>query len=319
MNYTLKSMTVRYLLCAFLFIILLGCDDATGQSQKAKEATSKEFRDYWYNGTAEITRYKLEQARYGEIHEGEAVLIFVSEDFLSDKQVKYEGGEKTSSIVPIIKLNFTKKFFTGLYPYSMMSSVFTPVNTEMKTMKVTTSSQEWCGHTFTQLNHRGNKYKGVLHSYFMNEGDRKFEIEDVLLEDEIWNQIRLNPDNLPTGNIEIIPSTLYSRLGHTEVKKENAVATLKSVDKEGLSDTPLNSYSIKYTNQNRTVEIIFEKSFPHQIVEWTETAKSGFGNNAKILTTKATKTHQIKNAYWNKNSVSDGNLRKELGLNMSKY
>ena len=51
-------------------------------------ALSQEFKDYWYSGEAELTRYELEQARYGEIHRGDAVLIFVTEDFRTDKQVK---------------------------------------------------------------------------------------------------------------------------------------------------------------------------------------------------------------------------------------
>ena len=38
------------------------------------------FNAYWYTGLAEITSYSLEQARYGEIHKGSAVLIFVSEE-----------------------------------------------------------------------------------------------------------------------------------------------------------------------------------------------------------------------------------------------
>ncbi len=29
--------------------------------------------------------------------------------------------------VPVLKLNFSKKFNTGIYPYSMMSSVFMPI------------------------------------------------------------------------------------------------------------------------------------------------------------------------------------------------
>ncbi|MDP7238046.1 MAG: hypothetical protein QGI34_15090, partial [Candidatus Latescibacteria bacterium] len=39
------------------------------------------FGDYWYQGKAEITSYTLKQARYGEIHDGHVVLIFVTEDF----------------------------------------------------------------------------------------------------------------------------------------------------------------------------------------------------------------------------------------------
>jgi len=38
----------------------------------------QQFGDYWYTGEAELTSYELKQSRYGEIHEGHAVLIFVN-------------------------------------------------------------------------------------------------------------------------------------------------------------------------------------------------------------------------------------------------
>ena len=74
-----------------------------------------DFRQYWYQGKAELTRYNLEQARYGEIHKGESVLIFVTEPFLTDKQVKQERPQ-SGPAVSVLKLNLTKKFFTGIYP-----------------------------------------------------------------------------------------------------------------------------------------------------------------------------------------------------------
>jgi len=38
------------------------------------------------------------------------------------------------------------------------------------------------------------------------------------------------------------------------------------------------------------------------------------GKDAKVLTTKARRTHAVMVDYWNKNSVKDLKLRKELGL-----
>ena len=46
------------------------------------------FKKQWYAGLAEITRYELKQAQYRDVYDGDAVLIFVTEDFLSDKHVK---------------------------------------------------------------------------------------------------------------------------------------------------------------------------------------------------------------------------------------
>jgi len=49
---------------------------------------SQEFKQHWFDGYAEINSYALNQSRYGEQRNGSAVLIYVTEDFLADEQVK---------------------------------------------------------------------------------------------------------------------------------------------------------------------------------------------------------------------------------------
>jgi hypothetical protein len=277
-------------------------------------AGDSDFNSYWYSGKAEITRYELNQARYGEMRKGDAVLIFVTEDFRGDQQVKYEGGDR-DNVVSVLKLNATKKFYTGIYPYSIMTSVFTPVNTdEMTTHKVSTSSQEWCGHTFMQLNNRNDKIHVLSRSYFQDEGDEESRLDKALLEDEIWTLIRLKPGSLPKGNVEMIPGTVFARLRHVHLKVEDAKAELSDHRDASLSGEPLQRYTITYPGLNRTLAITFEKAFPHQILAWEETLKSGFGPNAKELTTRAIKTHSIMTDYWSKNKLSDSHLRDDLGI-----
>ncbi len=82
--------------------------------KKAAVPLTQEFKDYWYAGKAEISSYQLKQARYGETREGNAVLIYVTEDFLPDAQVKADNQNESN--VPVLKLNATKKFNTGNYP-----------------------------------------------------------------------------------------------------------------------------------------------------------------------------------------------------------
>ncbi len=81
------------------------------------------FDSYWYQGKAELTRYALRQARYGETHDGEVVLIFVTEDFLPKLQVKHEAGDAADAI-SVLKLNAYRRFYTGIYPYTVMTSSF---------------------------------------------------------------------------------------------------------------------------------------------------------------------------------------------------
>jgi len=274
---------------------------------------SEEFKAYWYDGNAEITSYKLEQARYGELHEGYAVLVFVTEDFSKSKQVKLDTPQNANNDdVKVLKLNRIKKFDTGVYRYSMMDSVFTPVyiNEYPNTLKVSSSSQEWCGNTFTQLNLDNNRYNVQSFSYFESEGDSNFNLQQEILEDELWARIRLAPDNLPVGRIKIIPATMASRLTHKELKVEIAEATLE----QNADDSNLMDYKLVYDDSGRAMEITFSKTFPYEILSWEETYKSGFGNNAKTLTTKATKNKVLIGDYWNKNKTVDRKLRKKLGL-----
>ena len=274
---------------------------------------SKEFKNYWYDGKAEITSYKLEQARYGEIHEGYAVLLFVTEDFSKSKQVKLDNPQDAGrDDVSVLKLNKIKQFDTGIYRYSMMDSIFTPVNFKKypNTLKITSSSQEWCGNTFTQVNLDNDGFEVQSFSYFESEGDQNFNLDKAILEDELWARIRLAPESLPQGYINIIPSTMSSRLTHKELKVETALARID----ENPGEANLLNYKLSYEDSGRTVVITFTKNFPYEIISWEETYKSGFGDNAQILTTKATKNKELVVDYWNKNRTIDRDLRQKLGL-----
>ncbi|KAB8155039.1 septum formation inhibitor Maf [Kordia sp. TARA_039_SRF] len=268
-------------------------------TQKA-QPTSKAFNDYWYAGNAELTSFELEQARYGEIHKGKAVLVYVTEDFNPVKQVK--ADQQRANNVPILKLNATKKFYTGIYPYSVMTSTFYPVANNQHAMKVSFSMQEWCGHVFMQLNNR-EQFQLDSYSYFERESDQQFTLDKTIVEDELWTKLRINPSQLPVGTHQIIPSFELIRMRHISAKAYSATTTLEASGE-------ISSYTITYPDLNRTLEIQFKTSFPHDVLGWTET----IGSSSRKLTTKAKRINQLKTAYWSKNSVKDSILRKELGL-----
>lgn len=269
-------------------------------AQAKTRAVSQAFKDYWYDGQAEITSYNLEQARYGELRNGTAALIFVTEDFLPDIQVKADNQNETN--ISVLKLNATKKFTTGIYPYSVMTSTFDPVALEHHALKVSQSTQEWCGHVYTQLNNR-DTFEIWGHSYFEKEADRQLSIEKAFLENEIWTQLRIDPNALPTGEISIIPDLAYLGMKHLPIKAYRATAILTN-----------ETYTLNYPELNRSLVITYEQAFPFGILGWEERFSSGFGSKAQILTTKATAIKTIKSPYWSKNSNADSNLRNTLGL-----
>ena len=311
MNYSLKS-KVFFTLTTVLFAIFFSCKNDIPENviiaeniiksevTKPSEKLSKAFKSYWYAGEAEITSYKLEQVRYGEIREGNAVLVFVTEDFLPKEQVKADNYSKENT--PVLKLNATKNFNTGIYPYSIMQSTFYPVSNNRHALKISASVQEWCGHVYSQLNNR-DTFEIKSHSYFQSEADQDFKLEKNSTENQLWTQLRINPESLPLGNITIIPSLEYIRLSHIQLRAYKAIASIET-----------GNYTIYYPELNRTLKINFNTSFPYDILGWEETSKQGYGANAKSLTSKATKLKTIKSAYWGKNSNADEGLRETLRL-----
>jgi hypothetical protein len=270
----------------------------------SKTPISKAFKDYWYAGEAEITSYELKQARYGEIREGKAVLIYVTEPFLPGKQVKADGNNPDN--VSVLKLNATKNYLTGIYPYSIMSSTFYPVHDNQHAIKTSLSVQEWCGHVYTQLNNR-DEFEYTAHSYFESEADETNMLPKAHLENEIWNKIRINPQGLPIGTLKMIPSLEFFRTKHLDVKAFQATASLNS-------DNGISTYTINYNDVKRKLTINFSEQFPHEIQGWTETFQSGYGANTKTMISSAKKLKRINTAYWGQNSNKYLHLRDSLSL-----
>lgn len=253
---------------------------------------NQQFKDYWYAGKAEITSYQLDQARYGEIRTGNAVLIYVTEPFLADQQVKADQNNPTN--INVLKLNATKNFNTGIYPYSIMQSTFYPIANNQHALKISASVQEWCGQAYTQINNH-DQFQVNSHSYFQTKGDQNFKLDKAVLENQIWTQLRIDPNSLPEGDFNIIPNLEFIRLSHKTLKAYNAFAESKP-----------GQYKLTIKALNRELIINYNAEFPYTIESWEDTYNG--------LTTKATKMETLKSAYWNKNSNTDLELRKTLGL-----
>jgi hypothetical protein len=201
----------------------------------------------------------------------------------------------------------------------MLLSVFKPINTGKweHILKITASSQEWCGHTFTQIDVAKDKYKAKLFSYFESEGDQEKELPLVWMEDELWTLLRINPSGLPTGNVKIISGLLQQRLLHTDLQAVDAIGSLTKVSETPLwlgAEKNLMRYSITYKEAQRTLTIYFGEEFPHTIAGWEESYPDPFGKEKKTLTTRAVKDKTVITDYWNHHNNSDAALRDSLDL-----
>lgn len=256
-------------------------------------------REFWFNG-AEISRYELSQARYGENHPGHVEFIFVTEPFLIEKQVKDESG--TGGSTDVLKLNALRTFNTGIYSYRTMTSTFRPIDLDRfpHALKSTTSVQDWCGQAFQQINRRDNGWRLRLFSYFQKEGDQDRELKNAWLEDELWVLLRLDPSRLPQGTFEAIQGALHTRFAHQPVQAMRTQGKLATGPK-------VSTYTLHYPEDKRSLEITFDTAFPHIIRGWTDTSPRG--------TTTAVLEDRIMNSYyWSENAPEDRGKRKHLGL-----
>jgi len=172
--------TIKIPFIFLLFIVFASCNfseeknnseiisDRKKESNPEPRTVSKEFKAYWFDGKAEVTSYQLMQERYGEIRQGTAVNIFVTEDFLPNEQVKANNFSEEN--ISVMKLNQMKNFNTGIYPYSIMTSTFSPIAVKSHPLKITNSVQEWCGQMYMQLNN-SKEFEIESHSYFEGVAD----------------------------------------------------------------------------------------------------------------------------------------------------
>ncbi|HLW29977.1 MAG TPA: hypothetical protein VKX29_03905 [Brumimicrobium sp.] len=270
------------------------------------ERVSKKGDISLFSGQAEIATYTLSKARYRENHPGEAVLIFVTEPFLVDRQVKADHPTPENS-VNVLKLNRVDRFITGIYEYSQFTSVFTPseIGKAKYPLKITMGSQDWCGQSYTQVNNKsGFEYQHK--SYFASEGDTSLQLKYAYTGDNMMNLTRINPDLLPVGNFEILPSMHYLRTSQKEIKIYNANASLKETE-EGYV------YIYNIPELERSVKFYISSNNQYRIEKWEESYPTVFDGEMR------TSVYELKGvkyiAYWEYNHAKDIDLRESFHLN----
>lgn len=304
-------MKIHTILFGCSLIAFYACNSNSEMTESAttnealQVSTSKDFVQYWYDGKAEVNSYNLEQSRYGEARQGDAVMVFVTEDFSKSKQVKLDNPKQSArDAVSVLKLNALRKFKTGIYDYSIMQSVFTPIDIKSypNTLKTTFSSQDWCGHVFSQINlDKDGSYRLADFSYFETEGDTDRKLKNAMLEEELWTRIRINPESIPTGQVKLIPAQSFARLNHQPIKPTSArVELIKKT--ESASEL-----KIEYLHINRSIAIDFQSDFPYKILGWEE-------RSDEQPTVKATLKETIRSAYWGQHSNKHAFLRDSLKL-----
>ncbi len=282
---------------------------ALGMNPEVKRVkVSSDWKKHWRDGNAELGGYSIKTSRYGQLRKGQVVLVYVAEPMDTTTWIKDDGQGKKDSVVDAFKLNHTLNFSTGIYPYSVMTSVFTPVDGQGRERfapaKISFSSQEWCGHVYHHIHPKGDRFHSQIHSYFGREGDAGETVKTApgtLYEDALWIQLRELDGPFNGGKDwsgKLVPALWERRKSHRSLRPVPATINRQAASLDGEAVT---RFVVKYESFTRTFEL--ERAYPHRILRWTTSA----GEEAKLL-----KTTRL--PYWKLHDLGDEKYLEKLGL-----
>lgn len=276
------------------------------------------FWSTWGDGKAELAAYDLTFPRYNQLRKGIAVTIFVTEQFSNTLRVKAEPGRHgPGDEFPVMKLNLVKDYQTGIYDYNDMLSAFVslaPVNNRPAATptKLSFSSQEWCGHVYSQALFGDQRIRLTQHSYFDGEADQQRDLnypdwgtaEDSLL---LWARGMAQPWMKPGTSIArlLLTSLETSRGQHVPlVWSKGALAVDPATRK---IQTRAGAFEVETWRAKRSDgtwrAIYVEKAAPKRIIKW-ETSE---GEKAELLGSDRLK-------YWEMNKEGGEAALERLGI-----
>ncbi len=277
---------------------------------------AQDFWPWWGDGKGELSSYKVTVSRYGELREGFAVLVFVTEDISRTTRIKVESDAiAQADRVPVLKLNHVVKFTTGIYDYSLITSTFSAVTPELghapfQPLKISFSAQEWCGHVFQLLLPQREQVELTLHSYFQSEGDQKRNLAlpaNAAFEDNLLIWIReLQGEVLPAGQrreLQILPSAWALRAAHQKVEFQSGWIMKEEGETLKLAQGNMASWRWTWQAGARQEKYWVEKAYPHRILQWS----SSTGGKGEIKKT-------LRVPYWSLHGNDDLHNREELGI-----
>ena len=219
--------------------------------------TNALFQKYWQSQGIETTKFVLKQ---DSTLIGEATLSYSLKDL---------GKDQPNGAIHSLSYISSQRIMRENYNYFENTTTLTPLNSSLypHALSVISSTQTNEGTDFLSFQPEPKSYLFVGRNSLEPEKEIHKSTEKGNLEDEIWGKIRMNPDALPQGEIEMIPSLGYWNEIHQSPSAQEVKAELKAV--EGAKNQKI--YSLDYPILKRKLEIIFEANFPFQIIEFKET------------------------------------------------
>ncbi len=286
---------------------------------------SPAFWAAWGDGNAEVATYAASVMRYDSLRDASVVLVTVTEPADRRTWIKDDGAEGDDR-VDVVKLNHMETFQTGVYPYSVMTSVFMPVadygaavGGRFAPAKITLTAQEWCGHVWHgvwpgRTADGAGGFRASMRSYFAEEGetDRVAVAPDgTLYEDALFVQLRELDGGRFNGGADwrgsLVPALWRQRVAHDTLAPVAATITRADTTAAapGGASVAATRFRIAYTGTRgpfaRT--LVVEAAAPHRILGWTTTE----GERVRLVRT-------LRIPYWRLHGPSDLRWRDSLGL-----
>jgi hypothetical protein len=285
-------------------------------------AARADFWASWGDGKAELAGYRLKMPRYGQPRDGSLVLIYVTENLSDSLRVKADPGRHPpSDVYPVLKLNAMRKFQTGIYDYSVMTSVFSrvdfaPTERPFPLRKLSMSSQEWCGQVYHQVVPKDppTSWLSTSHSYFDGEADDQRVLAappGAVAEDELPLLLRsfvqrrefLAPGEQRT--VAFLPSLVRARLLHQPLAFTEAVLARLSAPlpiKTPAGEFTVISYTVSVRGGDRAT-FHFAATPPYHLIHY----RWDSGEEATLL-------GMTRLPYWQLHDNGHEALLKQLGL-----
>ncbi len=300
-------------LSAAAALALLACGAPPGDGLAHPElparraGASEAFWEAWGDGRAEMSGYRGVVSRYGELRPAELVQIYVTEPHDRRTWIKDDAVQGPDRVA-VLKLNQSLRFQTGVYPYSVMTSVFAPVDSHFderfQPVKISLTAQEWCGHVFAAAWPGPGELQLHTLSYFASEGEateRQAVPEGALYEDALLIQLRELDGPFHGGEDwegALVPTLWRARRAHTPLRPSPATITRAPAERDGA---PVTRFTVAQGDYRRTIDV--ERDAPRRVLGWS----TSDGEEMQILATRRL-------PYWELNHNGDERVRAELGL-----
>jgi hypothetical protein len=269
-----------------------------------RSRASSEFWQRWGDGKAEMIGYEAVTPRYGHLRAAEVALVYVTEPFSRRTLIKDDEAQGADRM-DVIKLNFSEKFLTGVYPYSVLTSVFCPTDqyarARFSPAKIALSAQEWCGHVYLGVWPDEGSFVLRGMSYFASEGDVDQRVEcatNTLYEDALMIQLRELDGPFNEGREwegSLVPALWRNRRAHQPLAAEPA--------RIRRSDLDANTTRFVLEAGAFRKQFDVEKSGDKRVIAW----QSSDGARARIL-------RSTRMPYWSLHDPGDEVRRAEFGL-----